>query len=128
MSSSQFINTDELALTQENGRCKLVIHPGPNNGQDVYVDYAPEYDTTVNQNYVPELPVNSWNWAGGVTTRSFIKFPQLKKIPVSAEVLSAKLYLYTAEHFLNHPQGNNGDNRCLVQRVIGHNWWESTLT
>lgn len=43
-------------------------------------------------------------------------------------VKKSKLYLYTAEHFLNHPQGNTGDNRCVVQRIIGHNWMESTLT
>ena len=70
---------------------------------------------------------NSWDYGGGFTTRSYIKFDSLRIIPVTAKVTSAKLYLYTAEKFLDHPQGNTGDNRVLVQRVTGRNWSEDKL-
>ncbi|TKK68928.1 DNRLRE domain-containing protein [Ilyomonas limi] len=126
-STNSFIDNEEMTLMQVSGNLKLIIHPGPNSGQDVYAD---QWGATGsgNQNHVPELPVNSWDYGGGITTRSFIKFPQLKNVPINARVVSAKLFLYTAENFLNHPQGNTGDNRCAVQRIISHNWREAGLT
>src|SRR5689334_6475148 len=66
--NSQFTNTDEMSLTEDGSYQRLVLRPGPKNGQDVYVDRWGSTGSG-NQNYVPELPVNSWDYAGGVTTR-----------------------------------------------------------
>ncbi len=61
----------------------------------------------VNQNYVPELPVNAWNYLGYILTRSFIKFPKLYKFSDTITVISAKLYLYPPKDFRS-----TGQYRC----------------
>lgn len=132
-------NSDaSVFMSTEGGDSKLVLRPGPGNGQDVYVEDR-DGVSSGNTNYVPELPVNSWTGNGNyITTRSFIRFNDLSLIPSTATVVSAKLFLYGISQSLNSPQGNSyypgspyngyGDNQCLVQKVVGTNWDESTLT
>jgi len=139
----QMISTDEssdatIFKAIGNGTTKLVLRPGPRNGQDVYVDKLDNFPSG-NQNSVPELPINTWTNGGLlVNTRSFIKFENLKLIPANATIISAKLFLFGMSSSLNSPQGNSyypgspynefGDNSCWVQQVVGANWNESTLT
>lgn len=137
--SSTEENSDaSVFMSTEGSNSKLVLRPGPGNGQDVYVEDRSGVSSG-NMNYVPELPVNSWTGGGTyITTRSFIRFNDLSLIPSTATVVSAKLFLYGISQSLNSPQGNSyypgspyngyGDNQCLVQKVVGANWDESTLT
>lgn len=132
-------NSDaSVFMSKEGSSSKLVLRPGPGNGQDVYVEDRSGVSSG-NTNYVPELPVNSWTGGGTyITTRSFIRFNDLSLVPTTATVVSAKLFLYGLSQSLNSPQGNSyypgspynsyGDNHCLVQKVVGANWDESTLT
>jgi hypothetical protein len=122
----------------ENGANKVVLRPGPRDGQDVYVDKLSNFPSG-NQNSVHELPINTWTNGGlPVNTRSFIRFEDLKLIPANATIISAKLFLFGMSSSLNSPQGNSyypsspyeqfGDNSCWIQQVVGANWDESTLT
>jgi len=140
---SQGVLTEEnsdasVFRTLENGLNKLVLRPGPDEGQDVYVDKLQGYPSG-NLNWVPELPINQWTVGGTpLNTRSFIKFDDLSLIPANANIVSAKLLLYGMSSSLNSPQGNStypgspysgfGDNSCWVQQVVGADWDESTLT
>lgn len=111
----------------DSGTTILHYRPGPNNGCDVYSDlYAGSHSG--NQNYVPELPVNVWEYGGLIVTRSFLKFPKLFKLDSTLHIVSAKLYLHPPKDFLNHPQGNTGANECKIQRIISKNWSEDGLT
>jgi hypothetical protein len=140
---TQMVSTEEnsdatVFRSLENGTNKVVLRPGPRNGQDVYVDKLSNFPSG-NQNSVPELPINTWTNGGlPVNTRSFINFEDLKLIPANATIISAKLFLFGMSSSLNSPQGNSyypgspydqfGDNSCWIQQVIGANWDESTLT
>jgi len=105
----------------------LKYRPDPTHGQDVYTDFIAGVGSG-NQNYVPELPVNVWEYGGLIITRSFIGFPKLSLLPDTLEIVSAKLYLFPPKDFLNHPQGNTGANECVIQRVTQHGWNEAGLT
>jgi len=124
--------------TMESEYTKLVLRPGPNDGQDVYVDKLQGVPVG-NQNHVPELPINQWTNGGlPLNTRSFIKFEDISLVPANANVVSAKLILYGMSSSLNTPQGNStypgspysyyGNNSCWVQQVVGSDWNETTLT
>ena len=118
---------DFITTTTDSGTTIVEYRPGPNNGWDVYSDL---YDGSHsgNQNYVPELPVNVWEYNGLIVTRSFIKFSKLYKLPAATTIVSAKLHLYPPKDFLNHPQGNTGANECKIQRITSKNWKEDSLT
>jgi len=114
--------------TQAGDSTTLILRPGPRLGQDVYIE-ADGFETSINYSGVPELPVRTWTDGGTPRLdRSFIKFTYLSLVPANATVLSAHLYLYGPSQSVSAPLGNTGDNRCWVQRVIGSNWDESTLT
>jgi hypothetical protein len=126
--ASLFANDEEFTTeVTDSGTTIIRYRPAPNHGQDVYSDY---YTGTQNgnQNAIPELPINAWNYGGFILTRSFIKFPKLYKFVDSLTIVSAKLYLYPPKDFLNHPQGNTGANECVIQRITSKNWKEDTLT
>ena len=107
---------------------KLILRPGPELGQDVYIQ-AYGFETDVNYSSVPELPIKSWTNGGApIQNRSFIKFTKLSDIPANATILSAHLYLYGLSQSISTPGGNAGSNSCWVQRVTGSDWDESTLT
>ena len=106
----------------------LILRPGPRLGQDVYIE-ADGFETSINYSGVPELPIRTWTDGGTPRLdRSFIKFTYLSLIPSNANILSAHLCLYGLPESVSAPLGNTGDNRCWVQRVIGSDWDESTLT
>lgn len=117
---------DFTTTTTESGTTIVKYRPGPNNGNDVYSDLYWGVGSG-NQNYVPELPVNVWDWNGLIVTRSFISFPKLNKFPQDVTVVSAKLYLYPPKDFLNHPQGNTGANECVIERITSDKWKEDCL-
>ncbi len=118
------------------------MRPGPKDGQDTYgyINESAPSSADVNFDYVHELVAEKWTDHGAlVTWRSFIKFDSLSLIPSNAKVTSATLYLYGLTSSLAAPQGNSvypgspyasayPSNACLVQRVVGHNWKEGTLT
>lgn len=110
-----------------NGTTIIKYRPGSDNGNDVYSDLYWGVGSG-NQNYVPELPVNAWDWNGLIITRSFLQFPKLNKFPETSTIVSAKLYLYPPKDFLNHPQGNTGANECVIQRITSDKWKEDCLT
>src|SRR5438045_2357641 len=109
-----------------NGTTIVKYRPGPDNGNDVYSDLYWGVGSG-NQNYVPELPVNVWDWGGLIITRSFIQFPKLHKLSDTLTIVSAKLYLYPPKDFLNHPQGNTGANECVIQRITSNKWKEDCI-
>lgn len=111
----------------DSGTTIVSYRPNPGNGEDVYSDLYTG-NPSGNQNAIPELPINAWNYGGYILTRSFIKFPKLYKFPATATVVSAKLFLYPPKDFLNHPQGNTGANECVIQRITSKNWQEESLT
>lgn len=111
----------------DNGTTLVKYRPGPDNGNDVYSDLYWGVGSG-NQNYVPELPINAWDWGGLIITRSFLQFPKLNKFSETLTIVSAKLYLYPPKDFLNHPQGNTGANACVIQRITSDKWKEDCLT
>jgi len=121
------LNTDETLLLQEGINIKLSLRPQPQNGQDVYVDKEVGV-TSTNVNNVPELCASAWTINGNLYGAGFyIRFDSLKLIPSNAHVLSARLFLYGLSNSLSTPQGNQGDNKCYVERVTSP-WQETTLT
>lgn len=115
------------------------FQPG-NDGQDTYVskiDNEPT-DGNVNLDWVNELVMGRWKAnanPNNFTARSYIKFTGLSTIPANATINSATLYLYGKTSSLAFPNGNssypgslNAENSSYIQRVIGGNWDESTLT
>jgi len=124
---TQISGDDEVSLSQDASNLKLTLRPGPNTGQDVYVAQQ-DGVSSGNVNYVPELSISEWTVGGAAYhTAAYIRFDSLRKIPTTATVVSAKLYLYTPYSSASTPQGNSGDNASYVDRVTGI-WDESTLT
>ncbi|HUC82059.1 MAG TPA: DNRLRE domain-containing protein, partial [Flavisolibacter sp.] len=113
----------------------IVIGSGPNSGQSIYVafnDADPIWASSnvySNTNVAQELPSAtspSGNGIGTVTSRSFISF-DLSSLPPNAEIVSAKLSLYGLPSYNTIPQGNQGANNLLIQRVT-ENWNQTTIT
>jgi len=128
-----------LALTGCQTMKTLVLQPGPANGHDVFADKRGGKPAANHYNNAPELAVSAWTVHGEpCIVRSFIKFTELAQIPTTAKVISAKLYLTGVASSLVGPQGNShypsspystsGENNCVVERVVGGNWNEMTLT
>lgn len=120
-------DSDEVSLVSEGGKMKLTLRPGHDGGQDVYVEKI-ENSASTNKNFVPELCANSgFVDTNRYATGSYIRFNKIKKVDSTAEVLSAKLYLYGLASSESTPQGNTGDNGCYVKRVTSP-WDEASLT
>ena len=148
------INTPENSVTSDNisdadapgiyktasGGTKLVLRPGPKEGQDAWVQWY-EYDPSYADGNTAtswEIKVESWTINGGVINlRELIKFAALSQIPDTTNIVSAKLFLYGFDSDPYFPQGNSsypgspynsyGDNACYVERVVS-DWDESTVT
>lgn len=137
--SSTGISEESSVITEtENGTTTLTLRPGINDGQDTYVskiDNDPN-DGNGNLNYTHELLASKFYYFGQLATqRGYIKFDSLIKVPPAAKVVSAKLFLYGESSSLSFPNGNsffpgsgNPENSCLIQRVVGSNWDQTTLT
>jgi hypothetical protein len=122
------------------GTFTATLQPDSSNGEDVHVykrEGSPDIANT-NFNDVPELNAVAWTVNGApATLRIYLRFADLSKIPSTAKVLSATLYLYGVSNSLVSPQGNSnypgspyntyGSNRCIVESVTGA-WEQSTLT
>lgn len=134
-SNSTFSVTDN-----GDGTFTATLQPDLSNGEDVHVykrEGSPEIANT-NFNDVPELDISAWTVNGApATLRVYLRFTDLSKIPSTAKVLSATLYLYGVSNSLVSPQGNSnypgspynvyGSNRCIIGSVTGP-WEQSTLT
>jgi hypothetical protein len=122
------------------GTFTATLQPDASNGEDVHVykrEGSPDIANT-NFNDVPELDISAWTVNGApATLRAYLRFAELSKIPSTAKVLSATLYLYGVSNSLVSPQGNSnypgspynvyGSNSCIIESVTGP-WEQSTLT
>jgi hypothetical protein len=117
----------------------LTLQPGPADGQDAYVYQVANNPSAAdqNQNVFKELDITQWTYGGAEgTTRVYLKFTDLSKIPAGSIIASAKLTLYGLPSSIQ-PQGNSyypgspynssGDNRILVQRALS-NWDQTSVT
>lgn len=119
----------------------LILRPDSTTGQDAYVsklDSTPG-DGGVNLNWTHEIIMARWSLSqfnyDTATQRSYIRFDSLAKIPSTATVTSAVLYLYGVSSSISFPYGNsyypysnNPPNPGLVQEVIGGTWDQTTIT
>lgn len=118
----------------------LSLKPGLKDGQDSYVsgfDDLPADSGTTNLNSVNEILASKFYYYGRLTTqRGYIRFDSLlTKVPATATIISARLYLYGRSSSPSFPYGNsfypgspNPENSCWIQRVVGKTWKESTIT
>ncbi|HEV2478722.1 MAG TPA: DNRLRE domain-containing protein [Puia sp.] len=118
----------------------LILRPDSTTGQDCYVsklDTTPDGNT--NLNWTHEIVMSRWSLSqynyDTATQRSYIRFDNLAKIPSTATVTSAVLYLYGEDSSITFPYGNsyypysnNPPNPVLVQQVIGGTWDQKTIT
>ncbi|RYF87106.1 MAG: DNRLRE domain-containing protein [Chitinophagaceae bacterium] len=134
--------TNGAVLTMCNGVPKwgscndsIVISSSPNSGQSTFVTYNDADPAWANGNLysnasvLPELAAAtspSGAGYGTVTSRSFLAF-DLNSLPPNAQIISAKLSLYGLPASNAIPQGNQGANNLLVQRVVD-NWDQTTVT
>ncbi len=119
-------NSDEISLSESNAIFTLSLRPGQKNSQDVYVAKETDVESD-NVNYVPELSIASWTINGNLyTAGSYIRFDELIKVPQSAKIISAELHLYSLPSSLSTPQGNYGNNACIIKRVT-QPWDESEI-
>lgn len=131
--SSVFVQQDAVTTT-------ITFRPGLKDGQDTYVskiDNDPN-DGNVNLNYKNEILASKFYYYGQLATqRGYIKFDSLlSRIPATANIISARLYLYGVASAPNsfpygnsyYPGSSNPVNNCYIQRVVGTNWKEGTIT
>ena len=118
----------------------LILRPDSTTGQDCYVsklDTTPDGNTQLN--WTHEIVMSRWSLSqynyDTVTQRSYIRFDSLAHIPSTATVTSAVLYLYGESSSITFPFGNsyypystNPPNPVLVQRVVGGQWDQTTIT
>jgi hypothetical protein len=117
-------------VDNSDGTHTATLQPDATNGQDVHVYKRNGSPEVANENFntVPELDISAWTYNGSpIFLRVYLRFDDLAKIPSTAHVLSATLYLYGLSSSITSPQGNYGDNRCIIEPATGP-WDESTLT
>ncbi|HRH49270.1 MAG TPA: DNRLRE domain-containing protein [Panacibacter sp.] len=144
LETSQLASTvaasEESSVKIENvdGATVLTLRPGLNDGQDTYVSKIDDdpNDGNTNVNYAHELLASKFSYYGQLATqRGYIKFDSLIKIPSTAKIIAARLSLYGESSSYSFPGGNsyypgslNPENACLIQRVVGGNWDQTTIT
>lgn len=137
------LNSDQELVTDVNqqGYSKLFAHPGPDNGQDSWVDSLAGGDPIYlygNSGAGEEVKAAAWTMSGvPVYTRFFIRFDDLAKITAGKTIALAKIYFSgLRESPIHLPQGNScypgspygeGHNQMYVKRVTS-SWDESTIT
>lgn len=119
----------------------LILRPDSTTGQDSHVaklDHSTT-DGNTNLNVTHELVIARWslNWANydTATYRSYIRFDSLARIPTTAQVSSATLYLYGEYSSASFPYGNsyypasnNPPNLGWLRLVTGGTWDQKTIT
>lgn len=106
----------------------LTLQPASNPGEYLYVYHYPS-----SFNFVPgqpEIPIGAWTKDGyPFILREVLKF-DLSSIPVTAKVVSARLYLYSSPEPLNgnHIDPNAGTANAFYVRQITTNWTPSSIT
>jgi hypothetical protein len=130
----------EVAQTVDAATTTTILTLKPSaGGQDAYVAYwqGDAGWASGNDDWAQELSMCAWTNGGlPMTVRSFIRFPSLNQLPTGAQIISANLFLYGKGSSISALQGNsaypgspyNTDNSCKVERVIGKQWKESTIT
>lgn len=132
---------DEAIMSKSvshDGVTRLALRPC-DDGQDTYVTYWYGDSQWVNGtgDWAQELSMDAWTISGiEMGVRSFIRFDNISEVPVGAEIISAKLFLYAKGTSISAPQGNSGYpgspyslyNECKIERITGGSWQESTLT
>jgi hypothetical protein len=121
------------------GTTTLTLRPGK-DGQDANVLYFEGRPDQMDANFNYQHVLETYAWTDGgtpITRRSFIRFDSLAKVPDTARIISAKLYLYGALADSEAPQGNSSypgtpyapydNNTCYVERVVKP-WTETTIT
>ena len=127
-----------VIVEQAAGVTTVTLRPGA-DGQDTWVSKIDNdaNDGNTNLNYTNEILAAKFYYYGQLATqRGYIKFDSLLfKVPATAKIISARLYLYGESSSISFTNGNsyfessgNPENSCLIQRVTGGNWDESTLT
>ena len=121
----------------------LILRPDSTTGQDSYVSKVLDdtADGNVNLNFAHELIMARWTFSafGGDsgTQRGFLRFDSLAKIPTTATVTSAVLYLYgeDPDSSMSFPFGNsyypgssNPSNPVVIEAVTGGTWQQKTIT
>ncbi|HLZ88438.1 MAG TPA: DNRLRE domain-containing protein [Puia sp.] len=132
--------TDSVVTVNDTDQT-LILRPDSTTGQDSYVSKLDDYPTdgNVNLNFAHEMVLARWVFSqdnyDSATQRGYIRFDSLRKIPSTATVTSAILYLYGESTSLSYPYGNsyypgsyNPPNPGLIQRVVGGTWDQKTIT
>jgi len=121
------------------GCTRLTLRPGPQKGQDTWIDYKPDDPSYANGNagLATQMKVLAWTIGGApVYSRSLIRFDDLANIPAGKKIVSAKLFLYgPSSSPVYLPQGNSTypgspyevSNTTLVQKVTSP-WDENIVT
>lgn len=106
----------------------ITLQPGPTEGNDGYTSYLASDPSWANgTNTLPEITTVAWTNGGALSkSRGHVSF-NLDEIPSGSTINSARLYLYGMSSSVNAPQGNSGDNRLYIQRILS-SWSETTLT
>jgi hypothetical protein len=121
---------------------QLILRPDSTTGQDTYVallDNDPS-DGNTNLNFAHEMCLARWtcSWYNydSATWRGYIRFDSIAKIPTTATVTSAILYLYgegtdSSASFPfgdSYPSNSSSTNPGVIQMVTGGTWQQTTLT
>lgn len=124
------------------GVTTLILQPGEGVGQDAWVKFWAGHPEYANENYdsVQLIKGLAMKIKGTLLrAHSYIKFTELSQVPTTAQVTSAKLYLYgpaknypfVSEHLpmgnTSYPGSPNNENSCYLRKVTS-TWDESTLT
>lgn len=132
--------TAKLFYNNTTGKYKLILQPGE-DGDDLWYKYwigHPEYADT-NDLDVHLIKGLTWNVKGTkLITRSVIKFDSLMKIPATAQIYSATLFLYgpspnSPDVNTHLPMGNSSypgsnyqENSSYLQRITSA-WNTNTI-
>jgi hypothetical protein len=108
----------------------FVVQPDSLEGIDAFIEYWP-YNEYSDRNFGmhPEFSASAWTSSGvPLAVRSLIKF-NLASISTDAEIISARLYLYSVDNTVNGPGHStlSGSNAFILQKVTS-DWDESLVT
>ena len=135
---------NDSSISKNDTDAALILRPDSTTGQDAYVskldsNASNPSDGNVNLDWTHEIVMSRWSLSqfnfDTATQRSYIRFDSLARIPSTATVTSAVLYLYGESSSITFPYGNsyywgsnNPPNPVLVQQVVGGTWNQQTIT